>query len=451
MESLLITGGTVLTMGKPGVIENGAVYIEGDRIVRVGKADEVRGPADEVIDARGKAVLPGLINTHTHIYQNLLKGQPDTLALVEWCDQVLFPFCRVVIEDALKGNLELMYLASQLGYIEALKSGTTTLVNMDIAAPIPPEVAAQVGVRMVFVPNMADAWIPEDLIRPTSELLGRLESFIREWHGAANGRITVMAGPSAPFDCTEEFLLGCAELARKYGVGIHTHVAETRYEIELMKRTQGVGPLEYLDRLGLLDVKPFVAVHCVWLNDRELDLLRQKGVGVSHNPESNMRLASGVAPIPKIRELGVPVGLATDGSASNDNLDMFEEMRSAVFLHKVSTLNPSALTARDALKMATIEGARAIGMEREIGSIEPGKKADLILVDLKKPHLQPIYDLVNTLVYCARGSDVVTTIVDGRVIVRDGRLLTIDEEQVLEKAQEIARSLYERMDRHRPG
>ncbi len=443
MTSILIKNGLLVSMSdKYNVIPDGAVYVEGNVIRLVGKSKEVeeKCSAEQVIDAHGMAILPGLINTHSHLYQSFLRGRLDTAPLVEWCEEILYPFHRMVVEDAIKGDDTLVYYSTLLSCIEALKAGTTTIVAMEgvTQGPTVIKALAKSGIRGIYALTLADMWIRGDIILPTEWALNRAEFLIKRYNGSEHGRITFMIAPSTPFCCSEGLLKMSKEIARKHDIGIQMHIGETKYEVSYMREKFGTGPLEYVNSLGLLDIRPFIAVHCIWLNDAEIKVLKKKGVGVSHNPESNMKLASGVAPIIKMLNYGIPVGLATDGPASNDNLDMFEEMRSAALLHKISSLDSSSISALEALRMATILGAKILGMNKETGSIEPGKKADIILVDLMKPHLQPISDIFQTLVYCARGSDVDTVIVNGKIVVRQGKVLTLNEEELLRKVMKVA-------------
>jgi len=451
MNSILIRNGLLVTMSKYGVISNGAVYIEGNRIRLIGKSKDVEEECspEKVIDASGMAVLPGLINTHSHLYQSFLRGMVDTAPLVDWCEEVLYPFCRMALEDAIAGDDRLVYYSTLLSCVEALKSGTTTIVAMEgvIQGPAVIRALKNAGIRGVYALTLADKWIRRDIILPTEWALKRSENLIKKY--GEKDKISFMLAPSTPFCCSRGLLKKIVDIAGKHGVGIHIHVGETRYEVDNMKQRVGMGSLEYINSLGLLDVHPFVAVHCIWLDDKEIRILKEKNAGVSHNPESNMKLASGIAPIKKMLNLNIPVGLATDGPASNDNLDMFEEMRTAALLHKVSSLDPSIISATDVMMMATKLGAKVLGMDKEIGSIEPGKKADIILVNLMKPHIQPLSDIFRTLVYCAKGSDVDTVIVDGRIVVRHGKLLTIDEEELLRKVMKIAEEKLSKLDEYR--
>lgn len=440
MVDTLIKKGIIVSMDrKRQVLEHGAIAIEEDRIVAVGNSEQLEREysSDVEIDAKGKAVLPGLINTHTHLFQNLLKGKRDDLPLVEWVNEVQMPMVKEEFKNSLKGNFENGYNAALLGCIEALKSGTTCIVDNDLRNPKVPIAFKQTGIRGIYALNMADRWVPDEVLLPKEKMVHFVSEICREWHGTENGRITCMYGPSTPFICSLELLQDIRELATKNRMRIQMHVSETKYERDLLKKETGKPPIEFLHSIGFLQ-SDVCAVHCVWVSDREIEILKKTGVKVSHNPESNMKLGSGVAPVPRMRKEGVTVSLATDGCASNDNLDMFEAMRTAALLHKVISLDASAISSQDVLEMATIEGAKTVGMENEIGSLEPGKKADLILVDLMKSHLRPVHNVVSTLVYCANGADVDTVIVDGKVIVEAGAMKTVDEKEAIHQAERSA-------------
>jgi len=432
LVDILIKGGDIVTMNKEKkIIRDGFVAIEKDKIIDVGENEGCRDyRADKVLDARGKAVLPGLINTHVHLYQNFLKGMPDDLPLVDWCDKVLYPFCRAQHPDV-------AYFSNLLGNIELIKSGSTCVLNNDRIDLKIPKAAEDAGIRCIYAPTLADKWVPGDLIKPEKEVEILINKIFERWN-KKESRIRCMLGPSAPFCCSEELLEKVAKWSTKFNSGIHMHIAETKYEVEFSEKNFKSGPLEYVDNLGLLDVGNFIAVHCVWLSRREINLAKKKNVKIVHCPKSNMKLGSGVAPIPEMLRKGITVGLATDGAASNDLLDMFEEMRAAALVHKVSKLDPSVISSYQVLEMATIGGAKAVGMEDLIGSIEVGKKADIIIVDLFKPHIEPVHDLVNNLIYCAKGSDVETSIIDGEVVLEKGQLKKIDEEEVLTRAMDIS-------------
>lgn len=438
MVDIIIKNGIIVTMNKDRMIlKNGGVAIEGDRIVDVDQSENLakKYSADMIIDAKGKAVLPGFVNTHTHLFQNLLKGRRDDLLLGDWIYDVTMPLVKREFVDSQSENFDIGYYGALLGCVEALKFGTTCLVDMDLRNPRVPEAFKLTGIRAFYAMNLADRWVPKDVLLPKDQAMKMFDQLAKQWHGAENARIKCMYGPSTPYICSKEYLQEMRERANKDGMRIQIHVSETKSERDLTKKETGRFPVEYLQSLGFLG-SDVIAVHCVWISDREIDLLKKTGTRVSHNPESNMKLASGVAPVPKMLRKGITVSLATDGCASNDNLDMFEAMRTAAFLHKVSNLDASAISSHDMLKMATVEGAKAVGLEDEIGSLEKGKKADVILVDLESAHLRPLNDVVNTLVYCANGADVDTVIVDGKIIVQNHVIKTINEKVLIKEAEE---------------
>jgi 5-methylthioadenosine/S-adenosylhomocysteine deaminase len=445
MVDIVIKNGIIVTMNEDRrILKDGGLAIEDGRIVDIGDSERIEKDysADVKLNARGKAVLPGFVNTHTHLYQNLLKGMRDDLPLVNWVYDVTMPLIKEEFQSSLKGNFEIGYHAAMLGCLEALRSGTTCIVDMDLRNPRVPEAFKQTGIRGVYAMSLADQWVPPGVLLPRDQMMQMFNQIASRWHGAENGRILCMYGPSTPFICSKELLQEIRGLADKNGMHIHIHVSETKYERDLVTKETGKRPVEYLYGLGFLgnDVS---AVHCVWVSSREINLLKKTRTNVSHNPESNMKLASGVAPIPEMLKKGITVSLGTDGCASNDNLDMFEAMRAAAFLHKVSSLDASVMSSYDVLKMATIEGARTIGLENQIGSLEVDKKADVILVDLEKPHLRPLNNIVGTLVYCANGGDVETVIVDGRIVVQEDTVRTVNEKNVIEQAEEKVKERFE--------
>lgn len=440
MLNLLIKGGYVITCDKSNqIIENGAVVIESNKIVDVGKCSKIEKKYNskdyEIIDAKGKAVVPGFINTHSHTYQNFMKGWHDDLELEPWCNLVLFPIVRLSEKFISNGFNEFYYYGALLASIEAIKTGTTTILDFSANYKMSLKAFDDVGIRGIAGVTLANKWIPEDLIRPPEQVLKDIRESINKWHNSRNGRIKMIYAPSTPYICTEDFLRMIKEQSNETGVPITTHVSEAPYEVELTKKETGLTPVRFLEKVGLLDDR-LLAVHCIWLDDEEINMLAKAGVKVSHNPKSNMRLASGIAPIRKMLDKGITVSLATDGAASNDNLDMIETMRAAAFLSKVSTLKARSLTGKDVLRMATIEGAKAVFMENEVGSIEVGKKADIAIINLQKVHLQPVCDVINTIVYAANGHDVETVIIDGRVVMRDRKILTVDEQKILDRVKE---------------
>ncbi|MGI9951077.1 amidohydrolase [Moorellaceae bacterium AZ2] len=417
MKKLLIKGCAIVPVGGP-VINKGAIAIEDDRLAYVGPEHGVPSGWEEAetISAEGKVALPGLVNIHTHAAMTLFRGYADDLPLRQWLEEKIWP-----LEDKLQR--EDIYWGTQLALAEMIRSGTTTFADMYFHMDVVAEAVVEAGLR---------ACLSQGLIGLGSGggiRLRAAESLVREWQGVGEGRITTMLGPHAPYTCPPDYLLKVAERAAKLGVGLHIHLAETRQEVEEIRAAYGSPPVAHAARLGLFDL-PTLAAHCVHLTEEEIGILAEKKVGVAHCPESNLKLASGVAPVPALLAAGVTVGVGTDGAASNNNLDLLEETRTAALLAKGISGDPTVLKAEEALAMATINGARALGLEREIGTLEAGKKADVILLNTRQPHWQPTNDLVAHVVYSARGSDVDTVIVNGRVLMAGGRLKTLDEERI---------------------
>jgi len=415
------------------------ILIEGNRIAAIGS--HLSAPAGaEIVEATGCAVIPGLINGHTHLYQNFLKGAGTGLCLTPWCDRVLFPMADVILRQQRAGNQRPAYLWSTLGAIEMIRGGTTCCQDLDVSMDTVFQAWADVGLRGVAAITLADAWIPPEVMVETERLKQSTLGYLERWHDPA-GRITISLGPSAPFLCTDELLTWTRHTAEKYDLGIHIHVAETAHEVGDSLRDHGKRPLERLEALGLLGER-LSAVHCVHVNDTEIELLARHGVTVVHCPKSNMKLADGVMPWPKLKAAGVPVALANDGCASNDLLDMWEEMRAAALLGSIGAGNPSAITPADVFRAATKGGARACRVDA--GTLDPGRLADIAIVDLSGAHLRPIHDILQTLVFCARAADVRDVIIDGRVVMRQRQILTVDEAALVGEADGVGQELYAR-------
>jgi len=427
LVSLVVTNGIVVTMdGANRVLQNGAVAIEGSDIVAVDTADAIgRGfRGRETIDANGQIVLPGLINTHTHAPMVLYRGLADDLALMEWLEKYIFP------AEAKTVSPEFVRAGTRLAALEMIQSGTTTFTDMYYFEESIAEETKAAGLRGVLGQTViqfpvADAKTPADALR-------RAESFIARFKG--DPLITPAVAPHAMYTLDGPTLKAARELSVRHFVPTLIHLAESDTELKTAQDQFKMSPVAYLDSLGFLG-PGVLGAHAIWVSEPEIALLKSRGVGVSHNPESNMKLASGTAPVPGYLRADVSIGLGTDGAASNNDLDMFEAMRTASLLHKLQTRDPRAVSARAALEMATIRGARALGMDRQIGSLEPGKRADLITVSVAGARQTPMYDPMSHLVYVARGEDVRTTVVHGKVLMRNRKVTTINEARVLAESR----------------
>ncbi len=430
MESILIKKGTVIPCdGRRQVLKNTDVLIQDGKIAQIG---EVKQKADIEIDARQKAVLPGLINAHTHLAMVLFRGVADDMELIEWLEQKIWPMELHLTADH-------VYWGAMLGCLEMIKSGTTCFADQYFFMDRVAKAVKESGIRGVLSYGIIELGDPE---RRKSEIVKGTE-LVQKFHGKANGRILTMYGPHAPYTCSKECLLEVKELARKHNVGIHIHVSESEGDIKNTIEFQGERPIKFLEQIGFLGPE-VLAAHCVKVNDEEMRILKQRNVKIAHNPVSNLKLASGIAPIARYLREGITVGIGTDGAASNNNLDMFEEMKICSLIAKVRENNPTVVNTWETLEMATIGGAKALRLENEIGSIEVGKKADIILVNLRSAHLAPMHDVVSHLVYAANGGDVSDVICDGQIIMKDRQVLTMDESLVLSRAQEMAMDLVER-------
>ena len=427
---LIVTGGTVVTVDAAGrVIENGAVAIEGADIAAVDTAAAIakqfRGR--ETIDASGQIVLPGLINTHTHAPMVLYRGLADDLPLMEWLNNYIFPAESKTVSP------EFVRAGTRLAALEMIESGTTTFADMYYFEEEIARETRSAGLRGVLGQTViqfpvADAKTPADA-------LARAETFINEFKG--DPLITPAVAPHAIYTLDGPTLRAARELSKRHDVPTLIHLAESRDETKVAEERRASSPVAYLEGLGFLG-PGVVGAHGVWVSDADIQVLKMRNVGISHNPESNMKTASGVAPILKYLRAGVSVGLGTDGAASNNDLDMFEAMRVAALLAKHEDADPSTLSARTVLEMATIRGARALGMEGRIGSLEPRKRADLITVSVSGARQTPMYDPISHLVYVIHGDDVRNTVVNGKVLMRDRKVLTLDATAVIAEARSWA-------------
>jgi 5-methylthioadenosine/S-adenosylhomocysteine deaminase len=428
--SLIVTGGTVLTQNaNHRALAPGALAIDGTDIVDVDTpaAIAAKYQATDTIDARGQIVLPGLINTHSHAPMVMYRGLADDLALMDWLQKYIFP------AEAKTVSPELVRVGTRLAAVEMIESGTTAFVDMYYFEEEIAKATFEAGLRGVLGETIIQ--FPVADAKTPAEGLARAERFIREFKD--NGLVVPAVAPHALYTNDKATLLASAELARKYGVPIVIHFAETEDEVRVAREQYQLTPTAALDSIGLLGPTT-IGAHGVWVNDADIGILKRTGTGVAHNPESNMKLASGAAPVAKYLAAGVKLGLGTDGAASNNDLDMFEAMRQASFLAKFSTRDPTAVKAQDALDMATIGGARVIGMEKLLGSLEAGKRADVITVSTRSARQTPMYDAVSHLVYVTRGDDVQNTIVNGKVLMRDRQLKTLNRATVIADANRLA-------------
>ncbi len=435
---LLITNAIVLTMDEnQNQYEPGAVAVRGSDIVDVGPAAEIeaRYTAREVVDAQGKVLMPGLVNAHTHVPMTLLRGLADDLRLDVWLLGYMMPVEREFVSP------EFVRLGTLLAAAELIRSGVTTFADMYYFEEHIAQATAEAGLRGVCSQTVLK--FPSPDAASYEEGLERAEAFIREWKG--HPLIVPAIAPHAPYTCTEEILQRSAQLALTYDVPLHIHLAETALEVENMRREHNMPVIPYVKKQGVLEAK-VIAAHCVHIDEGEMHTLKHHHAGVAHNPSSNLKLASGIAPVAKMLEVGLNVGIGTDGPASNNDLDMFEELRLAALLAKGATGDPTVLPAYQVLLMATRMGAAALHMDHLIGSLEPGKRADLILVDLSPVHNQPRFlrdpqGVYAQLVYAAKSTDVTDVMVHGRWLMRDKRLLTVDENTLLAEARALARRI----------
>ncbi len=428
--SLIVTGGTVLTQNAAHrILAPGALAISGTDIVDVDTPEAIAAKyqAAETIDARDHIVLPGLINTHAHAPMVMYRGLADDLALMDWLTKYIFP------AEAKTVSPELVRVGTRLAAVEMIESGTTAFVDMYYFEEEIAKATFEAGLRGVLGQTIIQ--FPVADAKTPAEGLARAEQFIKEFRD--NGLIVPAVAPHALYTNDKATLAASAALARKYGVPIVIHFAETEAEVKTAREQYQMTPTAALESLGVLGPTT-IGAHGVWVNDADIAILKRTGTGVAHNPESNMKLASGAAPVTKYLAAGVSLGLGTDGAASNNDLDMFEAMRQASFLAKLSTKDPTAVKAQDALDMATLGGARVIGMAKLLGSLEAGKRADLITVSTRSARQTPMYDPVSHIVYASRGDDVRSTIVNGKVLMSDRKLRTLNREQVIADANRLA-------------
>jgi 5-methylthioadenosine/S-adenosylhomocysteine deaminase len=433
-KSILIKGGDVVTMDADNSIIYGDVLIRDGRIDKI--AETITESADEIIDARGCAVLPGFVQTHIHLCQTLFRGAADDLSLIDWLKKRVWPMEAAHTPESIRAS-------AQLGVAELIKGGTTCALTMETVRYTEEvlKVVEETGFRATVGKCMMDKGdeVPLQLREEARASIDESLALIKKWHGAADGRIRCCFAPRFAISCTRELLSEVSQLAKQHGVMIHTHASENKSECEIVERESGLRNVAYLDSLGISGTHVVLA-HCVHLATAEMETLALTKTNVAHCPSSNLKLGSGLARVAEMQARKVPVSLGADGAACNNRLDMFTEMRTAALLQKLAH-GPEVLPAARVLRMATIDGARALGLDNEIGSIEIGKRADVIVVDLARLHSTPAPDVISALVYSAQPDDVRTTVIDGQVVMRDGELTTLEEASVMDNASREAEAL----------
>jgi cytosine/adenosine deaminase-related metal-dependent hydrolase len=455
LTSVLVKGGVILTMdSQRRVFRDGAVLIDNGVISQVGRTVDVRPQrrAEFEVDAKGKVVLPGLVDTHVHLAQALIRGSADDTSLIDWLQKFVWP---------LQGNFDAQdgKVSAELCMLEMIKSGTTTFLESllhprygfdGIAEAV--DRAGMRGILSKTVMGLPSYGSEKSIMHPgmvenAETCLREVETYFKRWNGKADDRIRVWYGARSLGGCTPELYAQIAEGARLLGTGVTMHLSEVQEDVRYTKKEFGKMPAEFMDEVGLVGPN-VVFAHGVWLTENEWQILARKGANVAHCPSSNMKLSSGIAKVPEMMQAGVNVGIGCDGGPSNNSYDMIREMKTASLLQKVRTMDPLALSAETVLEMATINGAKALGLRDQIGSIENGKKADLIIVNMQKPHLTPTFNPVSHLVYAAEGSDVETTIINGKIIMENRFVKSLNEEKIIRDANEHATKLLQRAEIH---
>ncbi|WP_139489127.1 amidohydrolase [Brevibacillus dissolubilis] len=416
----IITNATIITVNdQDEVLTNAAIAFEGDTITYVGPTPEDLSGYDEVVDGRNKYVLPGLVNTHGHVAMSLLRGYADDVPLQEWLENHMWPKEAQFTPEHVKWG-------TNISMIEMIRTGTTTFVDMYDHMDEVAKATVEAGMRARLCRGVIGFCSDEE----RKAKLDEATRFAREWNGEAGGRITTMMSPHAPYTCTPDYITQILEKAVELDLPMHIHMSETAWEVAQNEKDYGVRPVAHLENLGVFN-RPTLVAHAVHLTDEEIDILAKYDVKVSHNIVSNLKLASGVARVPQMLAKGVTVSLGTDSSASNNNLNLFEELKLVAILHKGVNFDPLAVPATEALRMATRYGADALFQADKFGSLEVGKQADIIMMDTMQAHLHPAHDPVSHIVYAANGRDVSDSIVAGKFIMRKGELLTVDEEKAI--------------------
>lgn len=431
---ILIENATILTQDSShNIYKNASLVIKNGRILEIGNKDSIslKYKATKVIDGSNKLVMPGFVNTHTHVPMNLFRGYSDDQPLHDWLYKYIFPL------EAKYVNARNVKLGAQLAMVEMLRSGTTIFNDMYYYEDEVATAAKQIGMRAIVSEGLISFPVPN--AKTYQEGMAYIEKLLKKWKG--DSLITIGVSVHSPYTCSSELIKEAWALADKYNIPFNIHLAETQWEVDSIQKTFKCTPVEYLNNLGVLSSN-VIAAHCVHLTKGDIAIMVEKKAGVAHNPECNMKICSGVAPIPEMLEMGTEVGLGTDGAASNNNLDMFQAMYTAALLHKLSTNAPTVMNAQQVVDMATINGAKVLGMDKLIGSLEKGKAADMIIIDLRRPEVYPLYkNLYSTIVYSMNSSAVNTVIINGKVVMDNRKILNIDEEKLYNQVQLLADSI----------
>nr|MEE4268342.1 5'-deoxyadenosine deaminase [Candidatus Krumholzibacteria bacterium] len=434
MKTLLVKNGTLVTMNPQREIFRGDILVKGQHIEMV--APSIDQAADQVIDAQGCAVIPGLIQSHIHLTQRLFQGLADDLQLLDWLKNRIWP-----LEAA--HTFETNYLSAQLGIAELISGGTTSIIDMGTVQHTEAifQALEETGFRALAGKCMMDHGngVPAGLLEDADASLAESERLATKWHGAAEGRIEYAFAPRFVVSCSENLLVRLQDMARHMGLKVHTHASENQQEIALVEAERGMRNVAYLKKLGLTG-ENLILAHCIWLDEEEKQILADSGTMIAHCPSSNLKLASGIAPVPELLEMGCHVSLAADGSPCSNNLDMFTEMRHAALIQKTRLFDSTTMPAATVFELATLGGARAMGKEGQLGSLEVGKLADLAIVQLDTLHNSPCFgrNVVAQLVYSVRAADVLTTIVNGQILMQDRQLLTIDRGALIAEVERVS-------------
>lgn len=443
--TILIENGAIITVDDAQqVFKPGYVFIEDDRIAAVaaGDAPAAMRKADTVIDASLMAVMPGMVNAHTHLFQTFIRGLADDKPLLEWLKAAIWPVAKALTEEE-------AYVAAMIGMMENVRGGATAVIDHQYIHTQPTNddavcrAAEEAGLRFLLARGWADTNYHPAFMETPDRIIAETTRLRQAWQGRGEGRIRVEFGPLIPWGCTDETMKRTYDISQQWGAGTHIHVAETRVEVEMNLEARGNRHIEWLAELGALG-PDMQLVHSVWLSDREIDLIAEHAAVVVHCPVSNMYLASGVARVPEMRSRGITVALGTDGPGSNNSQDMMETLKTTALLHKVNTLDAMVLLPEDVIWMACRGGAVAFGQPDLIGSLEVGKKADVVLVDLDTPLAMPVHRVPSAIVYNASARDVDTVIVDGKILMRDKEILFVDEKAMLARSREVCQRLFER-------